>query len=131
MPPDTATTLRLDRGEPLVTDGPFVEGKEVVSGYAEIEAADLNEAPCAKQNRARDAERPGLRARSGLGCGVAGASLTGRRITRLPSLSACNKAGLGTTPRLSPRCVASRRTAIISAMRVKAPESNTPGLYGP
>jgi hypothetical protein len=91
----------------------------------------LNEAPCAKQNRACDAERPGLRARSGLGCGVAGASLTGRRITRLPSLSACNKAGLGATPRLSPRCVASRRTAIISAMRVKAPESNTPGLYGP
>jgi hypothetical protein len=44
MPPDTATTLRLDRGEPLVTDGPFVEGKEVVSGYAEIEVADLDEA---------------------------------------------------------------------------------------
>jgi hypothetical protein len=44
MPPDTATTLRLDRGEPLVTDGPFVEGKEVVSGYTEIEAADLDEA---------------------------------------------------------------------------------------
>jgi hypothetical protein len=44
MPPGTATTLRLDHGEPLVTDGPFVEGKEVVSGYAEIEAADLDEA---------------------------------------------------------------------------------------
>ena len=44
MPADTATTLRLDRGEPLVTDGPFVEGKEVVSGYAEIEVADLDEA---------------------------------------------------------------------------------------
>jgi hypothetical protein len=44
MPADTATTLRLDRGEPLVTDGPFVEGKEVVSGYVEVEAADLDEA---------------------------------------------------------------------------------------
>jgi hypothetical protein len=44
MAPETATTLRLDRGEPLVTDGPFVEGKEVVSGYAEIEVADLDEA---------------------------------------------------------------------------------------
>ena len=43
-PPDTATTMRLDRGEPLVTDGPFVEGKEVVTGYAEIEVADLDEA---------------------------------------------------------------------------------------
>lgn len=41
----TATTVRLDRGkEPLVTDGPFVEGKEVVSGYLEIEVADLDEA---------------------------------------------------------------------------------------
>ncbi|MGR6320107.1 YciI family protein [Micromonospora soli] len=44
MPSDTATTLRLDRSEPLVSDGPFVEGKEVVSGYAEIEVADLDEA---------------------------------------------------------------------------------------
>lgn len=44
MSPDAATTLRLDRGEPLVTDGPFVEGKEVVSGFTEIEVADLDEA---------------------------------------------------------------------------------------
>ena len=51
--PDTATTVRLDGsagpgrsgdgGEPVVLDGPFVEGKEVVSGYAEVEAADLDE----------------------------------------------------------------------------------------
>jgi hypothetical protein len=27
-----------------ITDGPFVEGKEVVSGYTEIEVADLDEA---------------------------------------------------------------------------------------
>ena len=43
-PPETATTVRLDRGEPVVTDGPFIEGKEVVSGYTEIEVADLDEA---------------------------------------------------------------------------------------
>jgi hypothetical protein len=42
--PETATTVRLDRGEPVITDGPFVEGKEVVSGYTEIEVADLDEA---------------------------------------------------------------------------------------
>lgn len=41
---ETATTVRLDRGEPVVTDGPFVEGKEVVSGYVEIEVDDLDEA---------------------------------------------------------------------------------------
>jgi hypothetical protein len=42
--PDTATTVRLDGGEPIITDGPFVEGKEVVSGYTEIDVADLDEA---------------------------------------------------------------------------------------
>jgi hypothetical protein len=50
QPAHTATTLRLpagagrDPGEAVVTDGPFVEGKEVVSGFAEIEVADLDEA---------------------------------------------------------------------------------------
>ncbi|GIH95622.1 YciI family protein [Planobispora siamensis] len=43
-PVHTATTVRLDGGEPVVTDGPFVEGKEVVSGFAEVEVADLDEA---------------------------------------------------------------------------------------
>lgn len=44
QPPDTATTIRLDGGgEPVIVDGPFVEGKEVVSGYAEVEATDLDE----------------------------------------------------------------------------------------
>jgi hypothetical protein len=42
--PETATTVRLGRGDPVITDGPFVEGKEVVSGYTEIEVADLDEA---------------------------------------------------------------------------------------
>jgi hypothetical protein len=41
---ETATTVRLDRGDPVVLDGPFVEGKEVVSGYTEIEVKDLDEA---------------------------------------------------------------------------------------
>ena len=44
LPADTATTMRLDRGEPLITDGPFVEGKEVVSGFTEIDVDDLDEA---------------------------------------------------------------------------------------
>jgi hypothetical protein len=44
LPAGSATTLRLDGAEPLLTDGPFVEGKEVVSGYAEIDVADLDEA---------------------------------------------------------------------------------------
>jgi len=45
LPAHVATTVRLDAGrEPVVTDGPFVEGKEVVSGYTEVDVADLDEA---------------------------------------------------------------------------------------
>jgi hypothetical protein len=45
QPAHTATTVRLDAGnEPVITDGPFVEGKEVVSGYTEVDVADLDEA---------------------------------------------------------------------------------------
>ena len=43
-PAHTATTMRLSSAEPVITDGPFVEGKEVVSGYAELEVTDLDEA---------------------------------------------------------------------------------------
>jgi hypothetical protein len=44
QPAHTATTLRLDGDRPQITDGPFVEGKEIVSGVVEIEVADLDEA---------------------------------------------------------------------------------------
>ncbi|MGS2616822.1 YciI family protein [Micromonospora sp. LZ34] len=44
MPAHTATTVRLDQAEPVITDGPFVEGKEVISGFAEVDVADLDEA---------------------------------------------------------------------------------------
>lgn len=42
--PHSTTTLRLDMPTPVTTDGPFMEGKEVVSGYTEIDVADLDEA---------------------------------------------------------------------------------------
>ncbi len=44
QPAHTATTLRLEGDHPQITDGPFVEGKEVVSGFVEAEVADLDEA---------------------------------------------------------------------------------------
>ncbi|NUT42674.1 MAG: hypothetical protein HOV86_22075 [Thermoactinospora sp.] len=45
QPAHTATTVRLDRAaEPLVTDGPYIEGKEVISGFLEVDVADLDEA---------------------------------------------------------------------------------------
>lgn len=41
---ETATTVRLGGAEPLVIDGPFLEGNELIGGYAEIEVADLDQA---------------------------------------------------------------------------------------
>ena len=43
-PPETATTVRVQDGTTLTTDGPFVELKEAVGGYAVLEADDLDAA---------------------------------------------------------------------------------------
>ena len=40
----TATVIDNRRGEPIFTDGPFVESKEYLAGLWVIEAADLDEA---------------------------------------------------------------------------------------
>jgi hypothetical protein len=42
--PDTATTVRVDAGATLTTDGPFVETKEALGGYFFFEADDLDAA---------------------------------------------------------------------------------------
>ncbi|MGZ4649156.1 MAG: YciI family protein [Kineosporiaceae bacterium] len=44
QPPDTATTVRLQGGRTLTTDGPFVETKEALDGYCLFEADDLDAA---------------------------------------------------------------------------------------
>jgi hypothetical protein len=45
QPSSSATSIRSDgAGGSTVTDGPFVESKEVLGGYYVIEAADLDEA---------------------------------------------------------------------------------------
>lgn len=41
---DDATTVRARDGQVLISDGPFVETKEQVGGFALIECADLDEA---------------------------------------------------------------------------------------
>jgi hypothetical protein len=41
---ETATTLRIQSGKVLATDGPFAETKEQLGGFIVIEARDLNEA---------------------------------------------------------------------------------------
>ncbi|MFI5004708.1 MAG: YciI family protein [Solirubrobacterales bacterium] len=42
QPPETATTVRVQDGETLTTDGPFVEVKEAIGGYLFFEADDLD-----------------------------------------------------------------------------------------
>jgi hypothetical protein len=43
--PSMTTTVRFDaKHQATVTDGPFVEGKEVIGGFAVIDVADLDEA---------------------------------------------------------------------------------------
>jgi len=45
QPPQMATTVRFQHtGEPIIHDGPFLEGNEVIGGYVEITVADLDEA---------------------------------------------------------------------------------------
>jgi hypothetical protein len=43
-PPSTATVVRLQHGEVLLTDGPYVEGKEHIGGFLIVEATDLDAA---------------------------------------------------------------------------------------
>lgn len=44
-PPESATTVHLDRGEePLITNGPYLEGNEVIGGYAVIDVPNLDDA---------------------------------------------------------------------------------------
>jgi hypothetical protein len=42
--PETATTVRVENGETLTTDGPFVETKEALGGYLVFEADDIDAA---------------------------------------------------------------------------------------
>jgi hypothetical protein len=44
QPPETATTVRVQDGRTLTTDGPFAELKEAIGGYCFLEAGDLDAA---------------------------------------------------------------------------------------
>src|SRR2546423_1791215 len=52
QPERTATTVKFSNGKPVVTDGPFIEGKETIGGYAEVTVADLDQ--LRRQARFRD-----------------------------------------------------------------------------
>ena len=44
QPPETATTVRVQDGRTLTTDGPFAELKEAIGGYLFVDADDLDAA---------------------------------------------------------------------------------------
>jgi hypothetical protein len=44
QPVETATTVRVDEGQVLLTDGPFADTKEVFAGYFIFEADSLDDA---------------------------------------------------------------------------------------
>jgi hypothetical protein len=44
QPPEAATTVRVEDGKTLTTDGPFVAVKEALGGYLMFEADDLDAA---------------------------------------------------------------------------------------
>jgi hypothetical protein len=44
QPPETATTVRVEDGRTLTTDGPFVAVKEALGGFLVYEADDLDAA---------------------------------------------------------------------------------------
>ncbi len=43
-PPTTATVVRTDSGETVITDGPFAETKEQLGGFWIVDVADLDAA---------------------------------------------------------------------------------------
>jgi len=44
QPPETATTVRVQDGRTVITDGPFAESKEAIGGYCFFDADDLDAA---------------------------------------------------------------------------------------
>ena len=51
--PSTATVVRVENDETLVTDGPYAETKEMLGGLAIIRARDLDEALAWAEKNAR------------------------------------------------------------------------------
>ena len=46
QPPNTATTVRIPHNgaDPVITDGPFIEAKEGIGGFAIVDVPDLDQA---------------------------------------------------------------------------------------
>lgn len=44
QPPNTATTVRHNNGSTAVTDGPYIESKEQIGGFAIVDVENLDQA---------------------------------------------------------------------------------------
>jgi hypothetical protein len=58
-PPSTATVVRVRGGDALITDGPFMEGKEHIGGFVVLKAHELDVAVDWARRLARILTLPG------------------------------------------------------------------------
>ena len=58
QPPETATVVRIEGDEAVLTDGPFAESKEHIGGFWIIDVADLDAALVWADRAARACENP-------------------------------------------------------------------------
>ena len=61
-PPSTATVVRVRGGDALITDGPFMEGKEHIGGFVVLKAHELDVAVDWARRLARILTLPGREA---------------------------------------------------------------------
>ena len=91
--PNTATTVRFkDDGEPLLTDGAFLESHEVIGGYAEIETP-------ATGASWRSSSSSGPSSRTTTGCGSSSPAATLRCPARRSWRSRCAPSAGSRPPR--------------------------------
>jgi hypothetical protein len=67
-PTATATTVRIQNGKPLITDGPFAETKEQLAGYYILDCKDLDEAIAWAEKSLRRAKAAQDALKSGQSC---------------------------------------------------------------
>lgn len=58
-PPGTATAVRIRNEDAIITDGPYIEGKEHVGGFLIVKAPDLDAALEWARKMARALQLPG------------------------------------------------------------------------
>ena len=63
QPPETATTVVIERGQTLLLDRPLIEAKEAIGGYGILDVADLRCGDCHRPHLAHPRRQGGSAAR--------------------------------------------------------------------